>query len=315
MLSSTKIRQATFGILLLTVLYVGTPAVGLIAGIALALTLGNPYLARTRQWAPRLLTYSIVGLGAGMNLITVARVGIQGIGYTAVGIMATILLGELLSFLLKTDSETASLISVGTAICGGSAIAAVASATRAKDTSVSVALATVFVLNALALLIFPFIGHQLHLTQTQFGLWSALAIHDTSSVVGAAMAYGSEALQIATTVKLARALWIIPVTLVFAWQSARSQPSAGKFKRPWFILWFLLTAAAFTAFPALHPISHYVTDLAKRGLVLSLFCIGSALDKQTLNAIGIRPVVLGVVLWAIVATATLVAIFYGAIFL
>jgi uncharacterized integral membrane protein (TIGR00698 family) len=286
-------------------------ALALALGIAIACFFGNPYLETTRKITHRLLALSVVGLGAGMDLGVVGRVGLQGIGYTIVGIGTTLLLGSLLGKVLKTTRDTSILITVGTAICGGSAIAAVAPAIGAKHHEVSVSLGTVFLLNALALMIFPFVGHQLHLTETQFGLWSALAIHDTSSVVGAAMQYGQQALQIATTVKLARALWIVPVTLAIGFlirEAGTDGKPAQKPKRPWFILGFIAAAALVTWVPALQSAGHSVEWVARRTLVLTLFLIGANLTPATLKSVGVRPLLQGVLLWICVASGTLGAI-------
>lgn len=288
--------------------------VGLLAGVAVALTLGNPYAAQTRAWTPKLLAWSVIGLGASMNLKTVAVVGLHGFGLTFVGIALTLALGMALGKLWAIRSHTALLVSVGTAICGGSAIAAVAPVLRAEEDETSVALATVFLLNALALVIFPLVGHALQLSQNAFGLWSALAIHDTSSVVGAASSYGNEALVIATTTKLARALWIVPVTLAVGFWATRQGSSTGapvKAKRPWFILGFLLAAALVTFFPVLKPLGEGVALLAKRALVLTLFLLGLGLTRASLARVGIKPFLHGLTLWVIVGSATLGALWMG----
>jgi len=287
---------------------------GLTMGIAVALGLGNPHSVRTRSWMPRLLTGSVMGLGAGMNLKTVARVGLQGFGYTMAGIAAALFLGVLLGRWLKIPHRTALLVSVGTAICGGSAIAAVAPVLRAEEEEVGMALAVVFLLNAAALLLFPVIGHALHLGERPFGLWAALAIHDTSSVVGAAAGYGRDALVVATTTKLARALWIVPVTLALgAWIARREHRDAGpvKAKRPWFILGFLAAAAVVTGFPLLKPFGELVSKLAVRALVLTLFLLGLGLSRASLARVGPRPFLQGVLLWVLVGGGTLAAILAG----
>lgn len=289
-------------------------ALALILGIFLAVVMGNPYIAKTRKLTSTLLSLSVMGLGAGMDLGVVGRVGLQGIGYTVVGISSTLILGYLLGKLLKTERDTSVLISVGTAICGGSAIAAIAPTIKAKHHEISVALGTVFLLNALALFIFPPIGHALGLTETQFGLWSALAIHDTSSVVGASLQYGAHALEVGTTVKLARALWIVPVTFLFGYIYAKgAAKTAGdaKPKRPWFILGFLIAAAVVTYIPELRPAGHVVNEIAKRALVVTLFLIGTNLTKETLAQVGIKPLIQGVMLWVTIASATLGAIVIG----
>ncbi|MBS2020996.1 MAG: putative sulfate exporter family transporter, partial [Deltaproteobacteria bacterium] len=230
-----------------------TSAMALVGGIAVALTLGNPWPAKVSALQKRALTWSVVGLGAGMNLFVVGKVGLHGLGYTAIGIGAALFLGWFIGKRIGVAKDTSLLVSVGTAICGGSAIAAVAPAIRAKDEDVSVALVSVFLLNAIALVIFPSIGHALHMSEDAFGLWSALAIHDTSSVVGAATTYGTRALEVATAAKLARALWIVPVTFAIAAKRARDLPDdAGPTaapKRPWFIAGFLLVAAIVTYVP------------------------------------------------------------------
>jgi uncharacterized integral membrane protein (TIGR00698 family) len=283
-------------------------ALALLSGATLALLWGNPYLERTRAIAPRLLAASVVGLGAGMDLHVVARAGLEGLGYTLAGISATIAAGLALGRWLGTDKNTSWLITVGTAICGGSAIAAVAPAIRAKSHEISVALGVVFVLNALALLVFPWIGHRLDLNEAQFGLWSALAIHDTSSVVGATSRYGEHALEIGTTVKLARALWIVPVTFAIASLRSRSashEPGASRPKRPWFVLGFLAAAAIVTWIPELRPAGHWIERIARQTLVLTLFLIGANLTQSALRGVGLKPFLQGAVLWLLVACASL----------
>ncbi|WP_413568394.1 YeiH family protein [Bdellovibrio sp. HCB117] len=285
-------------------------AVALIAGMALALTLGNPYQERTKAWTSQLLSIAVVGLGAGMNLITVSQVGVRGIGYTVVGITFGLLLGTLMGRFLKVEKNTSTLITVGTTICGGSAIAAVAPVIRARPPEVTVALGTVFLLNALALFIFPHIGHYFNLNETQFGLWSALAIHDTSSVVGASLQYGPHALEVGTTVKLARALWIVPIALGIGllYKNQGQEAGEAKAKRPWFILGFLIMAGIMTWIPTLQPVGHGIEWVAKRLLVLTLFLIGANLTRATVQSVGIKPFVMGVALWVIMATTSLGAI-------
>lgn len=287
-------------------------AQALIAGVIVAVAFGNPYLEQTRKITSTLLGLSVAGMGAGMDLAVVGKVGFQGVGYTIAGISITLVLGTLLGKLFKVQKDTSILVTVGTAICGGSAIAAVAPVIRAKNEEVSVALGTVFLLNALALFIFPPLGHFFSLTQNQFGLWSALAIHDTSSVVGASMQYGAEALQVGTTVKLARALWIVPVAfLIGTLYKKNSEGPAVKAKRPWFILWFIMAAALVTFVPSLQPAGHIVSDVAKRFLVLTLFLIGLSLSKETLKKVGVKPFLQGAGLWIIVSSATLAALHWG----
>jgi uncharacterized integral membrane protein (TIGR00698 family) len=288
----------------------------LLAGIAVTLLLGNPWVARTRKLTPTLLASSVVGLGAAMDLRTVAVVGFQGFGYTLVGIAGTLVAGAALGRLLAVRQATGILVAVGTAICGGSAIAAAAPAIGADEDETSAALGIVFLLNATALLLFPPIGHRLGLSEHAFGLWAALAIHDTSSVVGAAATYGPGALTIATTTKLARALWIVPVTLALgAWSARRKDAPRGpiRAKRPWFILGFLATAAAVSFLPALQPAGRVVAAAAQRMLVLTLFLLGLGLSREAVARVGARPFVLGLLLWFLAAGATLGGILAGAI--
>lgn len=282
----------------------GNSAGALLAGVVLACTLGNPFKVFTKKYTSHLLQISVVGLGAGMNLQVVGVVGMHGIGYTLSGILFTGMIAWLLAKLLKTPFILSSLIGIGTAICGGSAIAAAGPVLKADSEEMSVSLGVVFILNAVALIIFPVIGHYFTLDQHQFGLWSALAIHDTSSVVGAAMQYGSEALQLATTVKLARALWIIPVTLAFAF----IMKSDSKIRIPWFILGFIIMAALVTWIPELKPLGAGVSTFAKKFLILILFFIGSNLNLPSLKKVGIRPLLLGLFLWIIVGSTTLLFI-------
>lgn len=291
-----------------------TPAAGALAGgVALALTTGNPHVALTRTWARKLLPISVVGLGAAMDLAVVARTGARGIGYTVATIGACVAIGTFLGKALRVPRRTGTLVTIGTAICGGSAIAAAAPVIGADDQEISVALGTVFVLNGIALLVFPPIGHAAALPPSSFGLWAALAIHDTSSVVGAALQYGAAALSIGTTVKLARALWIVPVTLVLAALERRRRAGAasGPSRPPWFILGFVAAAALTTYLPALRPTGEIVAALARRSLVLTLYLIGVGLSRETLRAVGVRPLVLGVALWIAMGVGTLAAIHAG----
>jgi uncharacterized integral membrane protein (TIGR00698 family) len=244
-----------------------------------------------------------------MNLHQVVRAGGSGFVYTATGIATTMLLGLFIGRLIVVDRKVSFLINVGTAICGGSAIAAVSPIIHADDEEIAVSLGTVFVLNSIALLIFPFIGTALHLTQSQFGLWAALAIHDTSSVVGAAVKYGNEALAIGTTVKLARALWIVPIALVTAYM----MKSKARVQWPWFILFFCLAAVANTYLPLLAPAYPVLSRVGKVGLTATLYLIGTGLSMSTLKQVGARPLIQGVLLWAAVAITSLLAIRAGLI--
>ena len=293
-----------------------SPAYALAAGAVLGWIGANAHPARTAVVARWLLQLSIVALGATMPLMQVARAGMNGLGVTAISILATLALGRWLGRALRVNPDTALLVSGGTAICGGSAIAAIAGALRPKTHDVTISLATVFLLNGVALLIFPPIGHLVGLTQRQFGWWAALAIHDTSSVVGAGLAYGSAALAIATTVKLARALWIAPLTVGLAFRRRHGAHETEVSRRahfPWFIVGFVAVAGVFTLWPALSSAAPVVGFVAQRMLVLTLFCIGAGFTREALRAVGLRPLVLGIVLWVIVGTTSLIAIKAGLI--
>jgi uncharacterized integral membrane protein (TIGR00698 family) len=291
-------------------------AFALSLGIVFSLLLGNPYLDVTRRYSQRLLQFSIIGLGAGMNLAVVGFESLHGIGYTVVGITATMLIGLTTGKWLKIKPNTSLLITIGTAICGGSAIAAIAPVIRAKPQEISVALAIVFFLNAAALFIFPPLGHYFNLTQPQFGLWSALAIHDTSSVIGAAMHYGHRSVEIATTVKLARALWIFPLALLIGVIESRKhqQEDLQKPRFPLFILGFLLAAALVTWVPTLQSTGILLCALAKRTLVITLFLIGSTFTHSALKTVGIKPFIQGFALWITMASITLIALLGGYIY-
>ena len=287
------------------------PALSLAAGAVLAFTFGNRWEKTTRTLSRKVLASAVVGLGAGMDLRVVARAGADGALFAAVGIVVSLALGTLFARLLRVERNTGLLISIGTAICGGSAIAAAAALLRARDEEVAVALATVFVLNGVALVVFPPLGHALGLEQEQFGMWAALGIHDTSSVVGASMVYGTRAFEIATTVKLARALWIVPLTLVIGWFAGRTKqggPARPAAPKPWFIAGFVLAAAIGTFIPALRPLGMLASALAKYAMSVALFLIGMGLTRAALRATGLRPLAHGVLLWVIVATLSLVVV-------
>ena len=322
MLNKTTILNATssvlffFGAILSLTPMVSAPE-ALIAGIVLAIIFGNPFGLKTKNIIPYLLQFSVVGLGFGMNLLVIGKVGLHGIGYTVSGIALTFVLGTFLGRALGTSGDVSLLITVGTAICGGSAIAAVAPVIKAKSHEISVALATVFLLNAVALLIFPWVGHYFGFSDTQFGLWSALAIHDTSSVVGATLQYGGRAVEVGTTIKLARALWIAPVAFIIGyWRSRNSQTPDGQknsVKIPWFILGFIVAAALVTWIPEMEIVGDFVESIAKRTLVLTLFLIGAGLSRETLRNVGLKPLLLGVSLWVIISVVTMSAILTGLI--
>ncbi|HTU00258.1 MAG TPA: putative sulfate exporter family transporter, partial [Candidatus Sulfotelmatobacter sp.] len=297
-----RAKQVLFLLLLAGAALPWTSApMGLAAGIAFALLLGNPWGSAVSQWSKRLLQLSVTGLGFGMSLGAVWRTGREALLYTVIGIGATMAIGVFLGRLAGTGSRTSLLISFGTAICGGSAIAAMAPVIRSKDDETAVALATVFTLNSVALLLFPLVGHLLGLPQRGFGLWSALAIHDTSSVVGAASAYGSLALMTATTVKLTRAVWIVPCALGAGWLLR----SGGGIKFPVFIAGFLAAAAVRTLLPSGEPLWHELAAIAKQSLVITLFLIGAGLTRDVLQKNGPRPLVQALLLWMVVSVGTL----------
>jgi uncharacterized integral membrane protein (TIGR00698 family) len=286
-----------------------SPPLALLGGLIYGFSFVMPYPKQTRTASRWLLQASVVGLGFGMNLHQVVRAGGSGFVYTATGIATTMLLGLFIGRLIVVDRKVSFLINVGTAICGGSAIAAVSPIIHADDEEIAVSLGTVFVLNSIALLVFPFIGTALHLTQSQFGLWAALAIHDTSSVVGAAAKYGNEALAVGTTVKLARALWIVPIALVTAYM----MKSKARVQWPWFILFFCLAAVANTYVPLFAPAYPVLSRLGRVGLTATLYLIGTGLSMNTLKQVGARPLIQGVLLWAAVAITSLLAIRAGLI--
>jgi uncharacterized integral membrane protein (TIGR00698 family) len=303
------LRQVVFGLLLVFCLTPwASPPVALALGLGLAQTVGNPFLAHTKTLTHKLLQFSVIGLGFGMNAHAAVQAGRAGILFTVVSIFGTLILGYFVGNWLGLGRRVVHLISCGTAICGGSAIAAIGPVLRAKDEEMSVGLGTVFVLNALALFAFPPIGHALHMSQSQFGLWCAIAIHDTSSVVGAAAAYGNQALEVATTVKLARALWIIPVAIGTA---LLFKQKGVKIKVPYFIFGFILAMLVNTFVPAARPLGPGLVSLAKIGLTVTLFFIGAGLSAQVVKSVGVKPYVLGALLWMVISTASLYVILHA----
>ena len=288
-----------------------SPPLALALGLVYGLAVTHPFHLEARHLARFLLQVSVVGLGFGMNLSQVLRVGASGFLYTAASISFALALGWLLGKLLRVEKTASFLISAGTAICGGSAIAALAPILNADDEAMAVSLGTVFVLNSVALLLFPAIGSALHLSQNQFGLCAALAIHDTSSVVGAAARYGAIALAVGTTVKLARALWIVPVSVA----TATTRKHSAQIQWPWFILFFCLAAVANSYLPALHSTYAEMNHLGVLGLTVTLFLIGTGISRHTLREVGLRPMLQGVLLWIVVGTASLWLIQHGLIHL
>lgn len=287
------------------------PPLALAVGLVFGLTTVHPFHAESSRLSKFLLQAAVVCLGFGMNLQEVVHAGRSGFMYTAISITFVLTVGLLLGKLLQVGKTQSLLISFGTAICGGSAIAAMAPILQANEEEMAVSMGTVFVLNSVALLLFPFIGWYLHLSQTQFGLWAALAIHDTSSVVGAGAKYGAVALAVGTTVKLARALWIVPLAI----GTAMLNKSKAKIYWPWFILYFCVAAVVATYLP------HYVPQsvgllaglnrLGRSALTVVLFLIGTGISRNTLKEVGARPLIQGVTLWIIVAGLSLWAIHLG----
>lgn len=278
-----------------------SPPLALLLGLFFGLAFTHPFSKASSKISRYLLQASVVGLGFGMNLHEVIRVGRSGFLYTLLSISFALIVGMALGALLKVQQVSSFLISTGTAICGGSAIAAVGPITHATDEQMTVSLGTIFVLNAIALLVFPSVGAWLNLTQTQFGLWAALAIHDTSSVVGAAAKFGAVALTVATTVKLARALWIVPVAI----GTAVIKGAKAKIQWPWFIAFFCLAAVCNTYLPAGAAVYGILARAARIGLTVTLYLIGSGISVATLKKVGPRPLLQGVALWILVSLGSL----------
>ncbi|MGZ3756918.1 MAG: YeiH family protein [Mucilaginibacter sp.] len=282
-----------------------SPATALLMGLVIAQFTGHPYLQLNHKATNWLLQASVVGLGFGMNVHSALEAGKEGILFTVASITGTLVFGLLMGKWLSIDKKTSYLISTGTAICGGSAIAAISPVIKAEEKQISMALGCVFILNSIALFVFPVIGHHFNLSQTQFGLWCAIAIHDTSSVVGAASKYGSHALEVATTVKLARALWIIPVafmsTFIFKNKSK-------KINIPYFMGLFVLAMVINTYVPVAASFSFYLVGLAKAGLTLTLFLIGAGLSRKVLSSVGFKPLLQGLVLWLLISGTALYAV-------
>ncbi|WP_316821099.1 YeiH family protein [Pedobacter gandavensis] len=282
-----------------------SPPLALLLGLILAQFIKHPYQEMNHKATNFLLKVSVVGLGFGMNVFAAMKAGAEGFLFTVASISGVLILGYVLGKLFKIERKTSYLISAGTAICGGSAIAALSPVMKAEEKEISVSLGIVFVLNAIALFLFPMLGHALGLTQSQFGMWCAIAIHDTSSVVGAASKYGEEALQIATTVKLARALWIIPLAFgaSFLFKTEKS-----KVQMPYFIGLFVLAMLANTYLPFVNAWSTFIVSIAKAGLTLTLFLIGTGLSFKVVRVVGFKPFLQGLILWVAISGASLWAI-------
>jgi uncharacterized integral membrane protein (TIGR00698 family) len=307
--NKSTIQQVIFVLLLVLCLFpVISPPIALLLGLVVANLFGHPFLHLNNKATNILLQVSVVGLGFGMNVHSAVAAGREGFIFTIGSIIVTIVLGSLFGKWFKIDKKTSHLISCGTAICGGSAIAAIAPVIQSNEKQTSVALGVIFILNSIALLIFPVIGHWLQMSQNDFGLWCAIAIHDTSSVVGAANKYGAEALQVATTVKLARALWIIPVALITA---VVFKNKTSKVKIPYFIGLFILAMICNTYFSSIaSSVAPHLVSIAKSGLTITLFLIGAGLNSSVLKSVGLKPLFQGVLLWVCIAIGTLISILY-----
>ena len=302
------LQQIIFGAVILLCLFsIISPPIALLLGVLIVNVFGNPFLAFNHKAITFLLQFSVVGLGFGMNAASAVSAGKEGFLLTIFSIFSTLIFGTLLGKWFKTDKKTSHLISCGTAICGGSAIAAISPVIKSNENQTSIALGVIFILNSIALFAFPFIGHQLDLSQKEFGLWCAIAIHDTSSVVGAANKYGAEALQIATTVKLARALWIIPISIFTA---ILFKNKNSKIKIPYFIGLFILAMLLNTYVPATAIIAPHIVGIAKIGLTITLFLIGATLNVNTLKSVGVKPLLQGIFLWIFIAVLGLASILY-----
>ena len=281
------------------------PPIALAAGIVFAQFFQNPFQHKTQSSINWLLKLSVIGLGFGMNIDKALAAGKDGFLFTIISISLTIGLGILIGKIFKIDQKIAKLISSGTAICGGSAIAAISPIIKADAKQISIAIGSVFLLNSLALFLFPVLGHYFNMSQHQFGIWSAIAIHDTSSVVGAAQVYGNEALEIATTVKLARALWILPVSVLFA---LSSHTELKKIKIPYFIGLFILAIIANTYIPNIEFVAPSIVSVSKMGLTLVLFLIGSTLNYKSFIQVGIKPVILAIFIWIFISIVSLIGV-------
>lgn len=287
-----------------------TPPVVLFLGLTFALLCGQAYPQFNKKVSKKLLQYSVVGLGFGMNLQACLASSKEGMMLTIVSVVGTMAIGMLIGRrMLNVNRDTAYLISTGTAICGGSAIAAVGPVIKAKESDMSVALATIFILNAIALFVFPVFGEWLGMTQQEFGTWAAIAIHDTSSVVGAGSAYGEEALEVAATIKLTRALWIIPLALV---TSLIFKGDGKKISVPWFILWFIVAILINTYLLNDVPqVGKAISSLARKSLIITMFFIGASLSKDVIKSVGVKPLIQGVLLWIVISVGSLAYILWS----
>lgn len=278
----------------------------LLLGLVASALIGTPFKNLINKWSSILLKASVIGFGFGIDIHVLLNAGKENIGMTAGFVLGALAIGILLGVLLKIDKTIALLISVGTAICGGSAIAAVGSTVKANSDQLSIATGTVFLLNALALFIFPVFGHWLGLSQVQFGHWVAIAIHDTSSVVGASAHYGDEALKVASISKMLRILWIIPVLTILVIGSSKNKRTL---KFPLFIIGFILASCIFSFIPAGKELFKDLYAVAKQMMVVSLFMIGSSVSVGTVKqVVGGKVLLQAVALWVLVTVASLLVI-------
>ncbi|MCM1028622.1 MAG: putative sulfate exporter family transporter [Pseudoflavonifractor sp.] len=305
------VKKALYYILCLIVLLPGsllgfqevTPPLALLIGLIFAFAVGCPAPKFNKKASKYLLQASVVGLGFGMNLIESLRSGAEGMTFTVISVIGVMVIGVALARWMAIDRKTGYLISSGTAICGGSAIAAVGPVIKANENQMAVSLGVIFILNSIALFIFPALGHLAGMSQEQFGTWAAIAIHDTSSVVGAGEAYGQQALQMATLIKLTRALWIIPLALVTLF-FFRDKSGSGKISIPWFIFLFVAAMAINTYCPLPEALTHALVIAAKRGMVLTLFLIGCSLSLKTIKSVGFKPMIQAIVLWVMIGATS-----------
>ena len=307
--SNTVFRKSLFiagAVFTLTPL--ADPPLALLLGLILSQTIGHPYKSYNSIATKYLLQFSVVGLGFGMNVFEAAKAGKEGLLFTVASISLVLIVGILLGRMFHIDKKTAFLVSSGTAICGGSAIAAISPILKADENQISVSLGIIFILNSVALFVFPVIGHHFNMSQSQFGMWAAIAIHDTSSVVGAAQKYGLSALHIATTVKLERTLWIIPVSFLtaFAFNNRSS-----RVKIPYFILLFLVAMIIHTFIPQITSVTDWFVVIAKKGMTLTLFLIGAGLTREALKTVGWKPLLSGLILWILISIVSLSVILYA----
>ena len=284
-----------------------TPPFALFFGLIFALTLGTPFPKFNKKISKYLLQISVVGLGFGMNLLDSLKAGSDGMMFTLFSVVSVMFLGIVIGKWFRVSKVSTYLIASGTAICGGSAIAAVGPIAKANESEMSISLATIFILNAIALFLFPVLGHLMDLTQHQFGLWAAIAIHDTSSVVGAGATYGEEALKVATTVKLTRALWIIPLSI---FTSFYFKSKGDKIVIPWFILFFIVAMVLNTYISIPVSLTHGIVSVARQSLTLTLFFIGAGLSRSIIKNVGVKPLILAVTLWFFIAIISLIFILY-----